>query len=1150
MMREFLVFITFLASFTLFGQVGIGTVTPDPSSQLDISATDKGVLIPRVSLPDVSSAMLDGVNPAAIGLLIYNTNALTTGGSGTGYYYYNGLMWERLTTSSAATGDHDFYEEGTTTAPNDITDDMYTQGNVAIGKIIADYPLDIESDLSIYGAQIQLGGATNDDKTGMFTRIVNTGTGTQHGYYTHFESNGAGIHYGIYNNFLSENSTIQMGMRNQMDNDSDATKYGTYNLLFGDGDGSHTGFRAQLTGAGSGLKTGVTTSISGTGGSNHFGIYNTLSGTGAGSHFGSRNQLTGTGTGLQYGTYNVISNSGNAGHYGVYSELSGGGNGPQYGTYTIMSNTGNSIKVGSDVRINGGTTSSIAGYQTTITAGTGPIHGFFSAISSNGHGPHRGLVTTVNGSGIGEHVGIRNILTGSGFGRQIGLENQLTNTGNGIHYGVKNELSGQGSGVHYGNFTEIAGSGSGLQYGVRNSISNSGNANHFGVFNNMIGMGSGIHYGTANVMGGGGTGDQVGLLSSISNSGNGEHKGLFSSLTGAGSGDKFAIDALILPTSGGTHYGVRSTVTKAGSFAGYFTGAVAIGTNAVNTYTFPASRGIANQVMQTDGLGNLSWVDTDSFVSVGNARNGLSLNGSFVELGGSLLQTTTINQGIYNMQYNLTGTGDFKVQNTGVDVFSVLDSGDLIADTDTFFLDADTDRIGIGTLNPAEKLHVVGDILLTGAARNIETQDGDQNIQLDDANPSWFGNAYGGVTRFYGDGTLALSKLEAGSLQLERNIQIKGGVPGVGKVLTSDAVGYATWETPSGGDISAVIAGDGLVGGATAGTATIDVVGLNGLTTNANDIRLGGSLTQNSTITAEAFSLNINLNNAGSGNFNVLDEGVNHFQVSNSGLSFFGGDTYWREGSTGGTNIAMLTSDGNDGRFAIMENGGISVDLDANTQFVFNEQGLDRNFRVESDDEDNMFFIDSGLNNIGIKTAVPEKNLQIDIDRYTGASGSGGVSILQSFTGNEWTLYTSQSSNDLAIYYNGTLRGTFSSVNGTYSPFSDRRMKKNIQDLEPVLDRILKMKPKKYHIRDQNSSEKKSIGVLAQEIEQLFPELVRTMGDDTNGNGIVDLKTVSYTDLIPVLIKGVQEQQEQLDAQSEKIEALEKMVKELLASKK
>lgn len=85
-------------------QVGIGTETPDTSSILDITASDKGILLPRVSLGDVSDTMLDGTNTAAFGLLIWNNNAATTGGNGIGLYYFDtDSTWKKLSTGSAST---------------------------------------------------------------------------------------------------------------------------------------------------------------------------------------------------------------------------------------------------------------------------------------------------------------------------------------------------------------------------------------------------------------------------------------------------------------------------------------------------------------------------------------------------------------------------------------------------------------------------------------------------------------------------------------------------------------------------------------------------------------------------------------------------------------------------------------------------------------------------------------------------------------------------------------------------------------------------------------------------------------------------------------------------------------------------------------
>jgi hypothetical protein len=84
----------------LQAQVGIGTVTPDPSSILDITANDKGLLIPRVSIDNITNTMLDGLNIAPEGLFVWNTNAATLGGSGIGFYVFTGSVWEKLVTTS------------------------------------------------------------------------------------------------------------------------------------------------------------------------------------------------------------------------------------------------------------------------------------------------------------------------------------------------------------------------------------------------------------------------------------------------------------------------------------------------------------------------------------------------------------------------------------------------------------------------------------------------------------------------------------------------------------------------------------------------------------------------------------------------------------------------------------------------------------------------------------------------------------------------------------------------------------------------------------------------------------------------------------------------------------------------------------------
>ena len=94
-MRTIFLLVAVTFSISTFSQVGIGTTSPDGSSILDINSNNSGLLIPRVSLSDVSNGTTP-INSPAVSLLVYNTNVSTTGGNGVGYYYWNGTLWVKL----------------------------------------------------------------------------------------------------------------------------------------------------------------------------------------------------------------------------------------------------------------------------------------------------------------------------------------------------------------------------------------------------------------------------------------------------------------------------------------------------------------------------------------------------------------------------------------------------------------------------------------------------------------------------------------------------------------------------------------------------------------------------------------------------------------------------------------------------------------------------------------------------------------------------------------------------------------------------------------------------------------------------------------------------------------------------------------------
>ncbi|MDQ6481786.1 exosporium glycoprotein BclB-related protein [Dyadobacter sp. LHD-138] len=75
-------------------QVGIGTISPDGSAQLDVTSPNKGVLIPRMG-----KIARDGIGSPATGLLIYQTDNTP------GFYYYNGSAWVPFISPVAPAGD-------------------------------------------------------------------------------------------------------------------------------------------------------------------------------------------------------------------------------------------------------------------------------------------------------------------------------------------------------------------------------------------------------------------------------------------------------------------------------------------------------------------------------------------------------------------------------------------------------------------------------------------------------------------------------------------------------------------------------------------------------------------------------------------------------------------------------------------------------------------------------------------------------------------------------------------------------------------------------------------------------------------------------------------------------------------------------------
>ena len=92
-----LIILTLAVVNSIYAQTGIGTTTPNASAKLDVYATDKGFLPPRVTL--TSATVAAPITTPAEGLLVYNLGSV---GLQAGYYYWNGANWATIATATSA----------------------------------------------------------------------------------------------------------------------------------------------------------------------------------------------------------------------------------------------------------------------------------------------------------------------------------------------------------------------------------------------------------------------------------------------------------------------------------------------------------------------------------------------------------------------------------------------------------------------------------------------------------------------------------------------------------------------------------------------------------------------------------------------------------------------------------------------------------------------------------------------------------------------------------------------------------------------------------------------------------------------------------------------------------------------------------------
>lgn len=161
--------------------------------------------------------------------------------------------------------------------------------------------------------------------------------------------------------------------------------------------------------------------------------------------------------------------------------------------------------------------------------------------------------------------------------------------------------------------------------------------------------------------------------------------------------------------------------------------------------------------------------------------------------------------------------------------------------------------------------------------------------------------------------------------------------------------------------------------------------------------------------------------------------------------------------------------------------------------------------------------------NMGITTNTPETKLQVTGGSDAGLNHAGGFVLLGETSGMNLVMDT----NEIMVRNNGVAAplylqndGGSVHVGGAVVHSSDRRLKHDIETLPYGLNEVLQLAPKQYYWKNRGEQTHKSLGLIAQEVQPIISELVHTANDDNN------TLSVNYTELIPVLINAIQEQQE------------------------
>jgi hypothetical protein len=260
---------------------------------------------------------------------------------------------------------------------------------------------------------------------------------------------------------------------------------------------------------------------------------------------------------------------------------------------------------------------------------------------------------------------------------------------------------------------------------------------------------------------------------------------------------------------------------------------------------------------------------------------------------------------------------------------------------------------------------------------------------------------------------------------------------------------------------------------------------------------------------------------------------------------------------TGGTTERMrIDSTGNVGIGTSSPNGKLDVKTASDSKLIFNDGTTTGNVRLEAVNNAYSAYKPLELNgSVQLFATGGTERARIDSSgnllvgtTNTSLTAGVGVKFISSATepyiayvinsagGSNYHLYNTNATNNGFRFY-VTTNGGIVNYAGNNVNLSDERTKTNIELAGSYLNKICSIPVKLFNYKDEAEGEQQTLGVIAQDVEAVAPELVNNEGFGETPEDGLPLKSIYTTDMQFALMKCIQEQQALIQSLTARLDA-------------